>query len=152
MVKCDEESSFASDFYRCGTDWSCLLYDGVSSDTGGQMSSEKRKMKQVDLFQMWGLKKEASKVDSFTQKKMKIGSDGAGKSDSSMQNFVNLKSSRLRKKNDGVPGSRAIRACPFYKKIPGQLFVSLVLPVTWIYEIWPFFLFAFAYEYNLLVL
>ncbi|KAK9272293.1 hypothetical protein L1049_002664 [Liquidambar formosana] len=57
-----EEESFASDFYRCGTDWSSLLLEQCSNNNESKRKknsendapSSERKLKQTDLFQMWG--------------------------------------------------------------------------------------------------
>lgn len=85
----EKEESFADDFYRCGTDWSCLL-------------QTERKLKQANLFDMWGLKSnsesEANCLFSPPMKKLKASN---GKS----------KATHLKKIAD--------RSCPFYKKIPG---------------------------------
>ncbi|KAF2323004.1 hypothetical protein GH714_032719 [Hevea brasiliensis] len=42
----EEADSFSADFYRCGTDWSCLLPGHGDA---------KRKLKQANLLEMWGL-------------------------------------------------------------------------------------------------
>ena len=42
------KSSFAADFYQSGTDWSSLRVNS---------SSDPMKLKQTNLFQMWGLKR-----------------------------------------------------------------------------------------------
>ncbi|EHA8590561.1 putative DNA cross-link repair protein SNM1 [Cocos nucifera] len=45
-------SDFASDFYRCKTDWSSLLEEPA-------VGKEMRGLVQRDLFRMWGIKKPA---------------------------------------------------------------------------------------------
>ncbi|XP_030953379.1 LOW QUALITY PROTEIN: DNA cross-link repair protein SNM1 [Quercus lobata] len=114
-----ESDSFASDFYRSGTDWSCLLLqhhddDGdVDTITGdcnqinghdGKTQSE-RKMKQANLFQMWGLKK--PHLSQPPLKKMKIG---------------NERTHFTKKTNVSANPNSRPRLCPFYKKIPGTPF------------------------------
>ncbi|XVF16081.1 hypothetical protein REPUB_Repub10bG0000600 [Reevesia pubescens] len=57
----EEEGSFAADFYRCGTDWSCLVREDSESSGGRRgmckSNSSNRKLKQGNLLEMWGLKK-----------------------------------------------------------------------------------------------
>lgn len=67
-----KEDSFASDFYRSGTDWSCLLHINTSSSSSSssyainnnngdedemltrKKNMSKKRLKQTNLFQMWG--------------------------------------------------------------------------------------------------
>ncbi|CAJ1792731.1 unnamed protein product [Sphenostylis stenocarpa] len=50
-----ETSSFATDFYRCGTDWSSLLSPEVSNNRHRDFERDSgKKMKQANLFQIWG--------------------------------------------------------------------------------------------------
>ncbi|KAM4124458.1 hypothetical protein ACB094_01G232600 [Castanea mollissima] len=121
-----ESDSFASDFYRSGTDWSCLLLqhhhdDGDDDDDNGDVDTitvdsnringhngktqSERKMKQANLFQMWGLKK--PHLSQPPLKKMKIGSEGT--------HFT-------KKTNVSANPNSRPRLCPFYKKIPGTPF------------------------------
>ncbi|KAH9626137.1 hypothetical protein KSS87_006815 [Heliosperma pusillum] len=47
-----KDDTFAADFYRCGTDWTSLSLKQESK------CDSSKKMKQKDLFQMWGIKKQ----------------------------------------------------------------------------------------------
>lgn len=121
-----ESDGFASDFYRSGTDWSCLLLqhhdddddngdvDTITGDSNringhnGKTQSE-RKMKQANLFQMWGLKK--PHLSQPPLKKMKIGNEGT--------HFT-------KKTNVSANPNSRPRLCPFYKKIPGLFFLLFI--------------------------
>ncbi|KAI4348406.1 hypothetical protein L6164_009133 [Bauhinia variegata] len=145
------KSSFAADFYQCGTDWSCLLSaEDCSSSIGikrrdfvGDPIASGRKLKQVNLFQMWGFKKNGtdesvtpSSINSklnqsvyyddgnedgfpFNKKTAKLENWGSI-SRNTQTDFEKSKPSRKRKNsyNDNL-GSRA---CPSYKKIAGTTF------------------------------
>ncbi|GMP29938.1 hypothetical protein CsSME_00004837 [Camellia sinensis var. sinensis] len=53
----EEDSSFASDFYGCGTDWSSLLENHkptTNNHPNATMLGLGRRLKQTNLFQMWG--------------------------------------------------------------------------------------------------
>ncbi|KAE8021232.1 hypothetical protein FH972_007140 [Carpinus fangiana] len=106
----EQDDTFASDFFRCGADWSCLLpQDQDSSSISTTLCNSERNLKQTNLFQMWGLKRpHLQNVPSRTPlivKKMKIGRGG---------------SSHLR--NATTDTAIGPRLCPFYKKIPGTPF------------------------------
>ena len=93
----EKEGSFAADFYRCGTDWSSL----VRND---------RKLKQANLFQMWG--------GAGAPKKPRLHlHQGASfpKPNHAIASLANPKSS-------SSTVSNRPRVCPFYKKIPGSFF------------------------------
>lgn len=123
-----ESDSFASDFYRSGTDWSCLLlqhhHDDDDDDNGdvdtitgdsnringhNETTQSERKMKQANLFQMWGLKK--PHLSQPPLKKMKIGNEGT--------HFT-------KKTNVSANPNSRPRLCPFYKKIPGLFFLLFI--------------------------
>ena len=46
IITQEEEDSFAGDFYRCGTDWSCLNSSSTSAN---------KRLKQCNLFESWKL-------------------------------------------------------------------------------------------------
>lgn len=100
-----QDDTFASDFFRCGADWSCLLLQDQDSSISTTSRNSERNLKQTNLFQMWGLKRpHLQNVPSRTPmivKKMKIGKEG---------------SSHLR---NAIDTANRPRLCPFYKKIPG---------------------------------
>lgn len=106
---------FASDFYRCGTDWSCLVEESAAG-------KEKRELVQRDLFQMWGIKKPAdgwgSGSDSWVsypsrkRRRTMIGDAGGG--DRVDQEVPRLERTGFERGSDRHP------VCPFYKKIPGE--------------------------------
>ncbi|XP_038989394.1 DNA cross-link repair protein SNM1 isoform X2 [Phoenix dactylifera] len=110
-------SDFASDFYRCGTDWSCLAEESSAG-------KENRELVQRDLFQMWGIKKPAdgwgsgsgSLVSSPSRKTRRRMIGGAGGGDRVDQEVPQLKRMRFDRGSDRLP------VCPFYKKIPGTPF------------------------------
>lgn len=121
-----QDNTFASDFFRCGADWSCsLLQDQDEMSKSGDWRDGKnrghprdftsphnvephseRNLKQTNLFQIWGLKRpnlqDVASSPPVIVKKMKIGGEG---------------SVRFRNAADTV---NRPRVCPFYKKIPGQ--------------------------------
>ncbi|KAF9618083.1 hypothetical protein IFM89_000034 [Coptis chinensis] len=90
----DSAKSFSSDFYSSGTNWSCLVTENAESSE--EKKKKNKKMKQTDLFQMWGFKKPDTSSAS-TSKKIQMKTDV------------------------GFP-SQQRRVCPFYKKIPGTSF------------------------------
>lgn len=109
----DESSGFASDFYRCGSDWSSLIE-----------KKESKSLVQRDLFHMWGIKKPALAEES----KVRVSSSnqrdlfevwGIEKPRVSVP-----ARKRMRKEDGNGSGFGRARSCPFYKKIPGsQIFL-----------------------------
>ncbi|KAJ7971803.1 DNA cross-link repair protein [Quillaja saponaria] len=146
----EDGNGFASDFYRCGTDWSCLvLEEGKDSinakrndNLRDQLPSE-RKLKQSNLFQMWGFKRSDAHFSVSTSlardfksnqngyhedgvgegyiqnKKMKTGNWGSITRDA--QKII-VKSKPLYMRKSIHDDNRPSRACPFYKKITGTPF------------------------------
>ncbi|XP_068666093.1 DNA cross-link repair protein SNM1 isoform X2 [Aristolochia californica] len=113
--------SFASDFYRSGTDWSRLteksgknfvqkdLFQmwGLKTDWSRLKEKSGNDLVQKDLFQMWGLKKPEELTTRASSKKRP--NDGS------------QAESKVTKKGN-VFGHNRQRVCPFYKKIPGTPF------------------------------
>lgn len=109
-----EEGGFAADFYRSGTDWSCLVREDMDSSCGDCKAAcnSNRKMKQANLLQMWGL-----------NKKPRLLQDA---SFSSLGHTPNPKITHPHPnpKPSSTNSANRPRICPFYKKIPGFICVS----------------------------
>lgn len=132
-----EKSSFAADFYNCGTNFSSLL--SLPEDNGHRDSIPSgKKLKQANLFQIWGFKRNdtVSSVESepnqggyrddggdgsvFSERKIvKPGNRGSISRDKGKV-FENSNSSRKRNNSHGEE-NRVPRTCPFYKKLPGEM-------------------------------
>ncbi|OMO85596.1 Beta-lactamase-like protein [Corchorus capsularis] len=96
----EDEGSFAADFYRCGTDWSCLVRKRDTDDT----PAHDRKLKQANLFQMWG------------------GAGGGGAKKPRLQHHQPNHANIPNPQSSSTSIANRPRVCPFYKKIPGTSF------------------------------
>ncbi|XP_010249351.1 PREDICTED: DNA cross-link repair protein SNM1 isoform X2 [Nelumbo nucifera] len=110
------EGSFVSDFYRSGTDWSCLL------EKNTQERPPERKLKQTNLFELWGFKKPDDsnakpRVSSLSLKRTRT----QWISVESVNDRMNPKVPCLGNRSNGG-GNNLRRVCPFYKKIPETSF------------------------------
>ncbi|KAI6700907.1 hypothetical protein NL676_015231 [Syzygium grande] len=138
----DGGESFASSFYGSGTDWSRLRSEegeddgsGVILDEDGDedgvrsgMGSEK-KLKQGNLLQMWGLKREEVGAGRLRQGNLlqmwglkRKGVGGGGGVAAPLEPELAPTEKRSRTLNGGSNGGAQPRVCPFYKKIPGTSF------------------------------
>ncbi|EOA25112.1 hypothetical protein CARUB_v10018420mg [Capsella rubella] len=117
-----EEEGFASDFYKAGSDWSCL----VEEDEEAVSSEKKKKMKQSNLFQIWGLQenspdttKKMKQTDLFQIWGLQKPSPFTSPASTSAKNTATGLGKRRR---DSLFSNDSPRPCPFYKKLPGTPF------------------------------
>ncbi|CAJ2672217.1 DNA cross-link repair protein SNM1 [Trifolium pratense] len=136
-----EKSSFATDFYRCGSDYSSLLSpeNNGNNDSLRDLLSSGKKLKQANLFQIWGFKRNVAvgSVESESNQRGYCDDVGEGSVSSEKKIFKrgnwgsilrdkgkvveNPKSSSKRKSFHGE-NRVTTRSCPFYKKMPGTNF------------------------------
>ncbi|WVZ08687.1 hypothetical protein V8G54_022033 [Vigna mungo] len=131
-----KKSSFTADFYRCGTDWSSLMLQDDKNNRHSDFERDSgKKMKQANLFQIWGFKRSdvvglvesgpslsvySDKGGSSSERKIVKRGNWGSISRNGGKESENTTSLPKRKRFSGE--NRATRSCPFYKKIPGTTF------------------------------
>ncbi|PIA41312.1 hypothetical protein AQUCO_02200011v1 [Aquilegia coerulea] len=106
-----KKATFASDFYSSGTDWSSLMAEKKKSNKDSE-----KKLKQTNLFQMWGLKKH----DDNDNKLNLTSRASSSSSTSKVEERKKMKNQIF--SDNKINGTNPRRVCPFYKKIPGTPF------------------------------
>ncbi|CAK7348174.1 unnamed protein product [Dovyalis caffra] len=102
----DGDGSFAAEFYRCGTDWSCLSPVAEVVEPSHSLS-QSRNLRQANLWQMWGQNKPSPLSSPPPNKKLK-----------KTQFCGQAKAKATARATTSSPNHNRPRACPFYKRIP----------------------------------
>lgn len=104
-----ESNTFASDFYKCGSDWSSL----ITTNT---------KLKQSNLFEMWKLPLK-NKHDLDDSNSNNLPPNKKIKKSNNALVICSTSTSASNKSGGGQKQTKP-RACPFYKKLPGMLYAN----------------------------
>ncbi|KAK2968835.1 hypothetical protein RJ640_028228 [Escallonia rubra] len=138
----EEEASFATDFYSCGTDWSALLHD-VDNITSTPITStsivnvdnhhrhhhsNNKRLKQTNLFQLWGFSNSISDAALATNHRLPhTCTPTPPPPNKKMKSALLFPTSSSTNATPSISGSGLVHqqrplVCPFYKKIPGTRF------------------------------